>query len=147
MEVFGMNEVAEIEEARNRIAVFEDCLRELPNKRPIEDFPLEHVFTPGIYVRTIFIPAGTVMTGKIHRHEHYNILQSGTVSVYSKDGLHTLTGPHAMVSSSGVKRALYAHTDVTWTTFHHNPEELRDLAELEKHIIAPEYAQLQGETP
>ena len=141
-----MSEIAELEQVRNRLAVFEQRLQELPDQKREKDFRLEHVFTPGIYIRTIYMPAVSVLTGKIHRHEHWNILQAGTVSVYSKDGLKTLTGPQSMVSSSGVKRAVFCHTDTVWTTVHHNPDELRDLADLEHHIIAPEYAQLQGET-
>ncbi|NBR01299.1 MAG: hypothetical protein EBT97_12810, partial [Actinobacteria bacterium] len=48
---------------------------------PDPDLPLWHAFAPGAYARTIFIPAGTLVVGKIHKHAHLNILIRGRVSV------------------------------------------------------------------
>src|SRR5689334_15204844 len=53
---------------------------------PEVDCPLQHVFAPGAYARTIFIPAGTVIVGKIHKHQHLNILSQGVVTVVTEGG-------------------------------------------------------------
>lgn len=105
---------------------------------PPVDCPLQHSFIDGVYVRTIFIPAGTVIVGKIHKHSHANILSQGEVSVFTEGGgLQRLSGPLTMVSEPGTKRAVYAHTDTTWTTIHATEE--RDLEEIERYVIAETY--------
>ena len=110
--------------------------RELPEV----ECPLQHVFAPGVYVRTMFIPAGTVIVGKIHKHAHPNILSQGTVRVLTEgEGDRELTGPLSMVSPPGTKRALLALTDVVWSTVHLNPTNTTDLAEIEADVIAPTF--------
>jgi len=116
---------------------------------PVE-CPLQHSFIDGVYVRTIFIPAGTVIVGKIHKHSHANILSVGTVSVMTEGGgLERLVGPLTMTSPAGCKRAVWAHTDTTWTTIHRTDET--DLEKIEDWVIAETYAdyetfKLQGTT-
>ena len=105
---------------------------------PEVDCPLQHSFIDGVYVRTIFIPAGTVLVGKIHKHAHANILSAGDVSVMTESGgIERLTGPLTMVSAPGTKRAVYAHADTTWTTIH--PTDATDLDQIEADVIAPTF--------
>lgn len=105
---------------------------------PEVECPLQHVFAPGAYARTMFIPRGTVIVGKIHKHAHLNILSQGSVSVMTEGGGNEqLTGPMTMVSPAGTKRAVYAHTDAVWTTIHLTDET--DLAKIEEHVIAKTY--------
>ena len=106
------------------------------------DCPLQHSFIDGVYVRTIFIPAGTVIVGKIHKHSHANILSQGEVSVMTEDGgLERLKGPLTMTSPAGCKRAVYAHTDTTWTTIHRTDET--DLEKIEDYVIAKTYEEYE----
>ena len=102
--------------------------------------PLKHSFSEGIYVRQITIPEGTVLTGKIHKHDHPNFLIKGEVIVITEEGRETLTAPCSMISKAGTKRALYAVTELVWTTIHHNPTNTQDLKDLEKIIIADSYS-------
>lgn len=104
---------------------------------PVE-CPLQHVFAPGAYARTMRIPAGTVIVGKIHKHAHLNILSQGTVCVMTEtEGDRQLTGPLTMVSPPGTKRAVYAVTDAVWTTIHLTNST--DLEEIEAEVIAPTF--------
>ena len=90
--------------------------------------PLQHVFAPGAYARTIFVPKGTVIVGKIHKHAHLNILSQGCASVMTEaGGVQHLEGPYTMVSPPGTKRGVFAHTDLVWTTIH-----LTDETDLDK---------------
>lgn len=125
----------------DKLAALEEHLRQYPQ----QDCPLKHIFTDGVYVREIFIPAGTIVVGKIHRHDHYNFVTRGDVTVVTKDGRQRLRGPVGMVSTKGTKRALIAHTDVVWTTIHANPTNETDLDRLEALIIAPTYEALACE--
>src|SRR5882672_11769090 len=110
-------ELARLEPGSPRAALYMLQLQgaDLP---PVE-CPLQHVFAPGCYARTIRIPAGTFIVGKIHKHQHVNVLSQGEVTVLTEGaGVEHLRGPLTMVSMPGTKRALYTHTDVTWTTIH-----------------------------
>jgi hypothetical protein len=127
-------------------------LQEAIGDLPAVDCPLQHVFAPGVYMRTIFIPAGTLIAGKIHKHQHGNVLSMGEVLVITEEGgLEHLRGPMTMVSSAGTKRAVRALTDVVWTTIHLNPTNETDLEKIEAEVIAPtfeayEQFKLEGET-
>ena len=99
--------------------------------------PLAHCFAPGAYARSILIPKGTLLVGKIHRHAHLNMLMHGTVSLATEEGPSILQSPKVMVSKAGTKRVVYAHTDVIWTTVHLT--EQTDLARIEDEIIVKTY--------
>lgn len=108
--------------------------------------PLKHTFADGIYVREILLPKGTTATGKIHKHCHPGFLMSGEVSVVTEDGgIERLKAPLAMISPAGTKRIVYAHEDSVWVTVHHNPDNLRDLKQLEDLIIAKGYDELPSD--
>lgn len=97
--------------------------------------PLVHTFTPGLYVRQIFIPAGTLLTSMTHKTEHPFVVIEGEISVISGNERETYVGPYMGVTIPGTKRALYAHTDTTWLTFHANPDDLRDPVEIGDRIL------------
>ncbi len=106
-----------------------------------EHFPLKHSFAPGVYVREIFIPKGSMLTGKIHRHEHPNFLMSGEVIVVTEHGgREHLKAPLSMISKAGTKRAVYALEDTVWITVHVTNET--DLEKIEDYVIAPTYQAL-----
>lgn len=99
-----------------------------------------HHFAPGIYMRELRIPKGAVLTGKIHRHAHLNIVTCGDISVLTEHGVQRITGPCVLKSSAGIKRAGYAHEDTIWITVHATTET--DLVKLEQQLIAPDFEAL-----
>lgn len=106
--------------------------------------PLKHSFAPGVYVREIFIPAGTFIVGKIHKHEHPNFLMSGEVSYLTEFGeVERIKAPKSMMSPAGTKRVVYAHQDTTWVTVHITDKT--DLKEIEEEIIATDYNEIEME--
>lgn len=118
------------------------ALQEAAATLPEVDCPLQHSFIDGVYVRTIFIPAGTVIVGKIHKHSHANILSKGDVVVMTEGGgREHLTGPLTMVSPAGCKRAVYAVTDTIWTTIHSTDET--DLSKIEDWVVAKDYTEYE----
>jgi hypothetical protein len=127
---------------KEQILRLEDALFKLPNQLDFEQYT-EHFFAPGIYVRQLTIPAGTVLTGKIHRYEIMNILVSGTIKVTTDDGVEEVSGPLIFNSKAGSKKAGFALTDVVWLNVH--PTELTDLEEIERHFIAPSFEALEQE--
>tara|TARA_A100001391_G_scaffold177346_2_gene141098 strand:- start:4937 stop:5461 length:525 start_codon:yes stop_codon:yes gene_type:complete len=135
---------------RRRIFDIEEAIKN--NKNPkyqsffndTENCPLNHYFSDGIYVREITIPAGMVIVGKIHKHRHPNFLIKGKVMVITEQkGEEILEGPCFMMSEGGTKRALYAVTDLVWTTIHHNPTNTQDLDKIEDIVIAKNYEEYE----
>jgi len=110
-----------------------------------DNCPLKHSFAEGCYVREIFIPAGTVVVGKIHRHSHPNFLMSGEVIVVTEEGRKRLKAPMAMISEKGTKRAVYAITDAVWATVHVTDET--DLSKIEEEVIAKDFRSIGLEDP
>lgn len=98
--------------------------------------PLKHYFAPGVYLREIFMPAGSVVIGKIHKTEHFNIIQKGRLSLIGEGESHVLEGPCTFVSKAGVQKVLYIHEDTVWSTVHLTTE--RDLERLESDLIEPD---------
>lgn len=97
---------------RDKVSIIE---AEMLKREQIE-IPLKHYFSPGVYAREITIPAGTLLTGRIHKYEQLNILSGGEISVLTDDGMKRVCAPFTVVSPPGTKRIAFAHTECTWTT-------------------------------
>jgi hypothetical protein len=110
-------------------------------EHPQVEMEVIHHFSKGIYARELRIPKGTVLTGKIHRHEHLNIISAGDITVMTESGMQRIRAPHTLLSLPGIKRAGYAHEDTVWTTIHATEET--DLVKLEQMFIAPSFAELE----
>ena len=100
------------------------------------DLPIRHSFAPGIYAREMFIPDGTLLIGKIHKHRHHNFLMQGSIIVLTEEGgVKLLQAPLMIVSEPGTQRVGYAVTDTIWTTVHENSDNTEDLAVIEKRTV------------
>ena len=98
-----------------------------------------HYFSPGLYAREVFIPAGTVLTGATHKTEHL-VLFAGDITVWHEGAMVRLTGHHTRVSTPGAKRVGFAHADTYCTAFFATDET--DPAALER-LLVEEPEQLQ----
>ena len=96
--------------------------------------PITNIFTPGLYARTVFFPAGSIGTSVTHNTRHPFIISSGEADVISPDGVTTYIAPYMGITEPGTKRLIYAKKDVTWTTFHANPDNITDPDEIMKMI-------------
>ena len=106
------------------------------NKLDQADCPVTHHFAPGVYIREIFMPAGTVVIGKIHKTEHFNILERGVCTIVHDDHtIEELRAPLTFVSKAGVQKVLYINEDTVWKTVHVTEET--DLVMLENLLIEP----------
>lgn len=102
--------------------------------------PLEHDFSEGVYLRKLSIPKGTLVVGKIHKHQHHNIITKGKAIVISEDKRKEIvTAPCTIVSEAGVKKIVYALEDTEWINVHNNPTNSRDISFLEEQIISNSY--------
>lgn len=116
----------------------------------MDNCTLTHYFTPidekygcCTYAREMLIPKGTLIIGKIHKHQHLNFITKGAVTVFTEFGTKKLVAPCTFVSEVGLKRSVYAEEDTIWTTVHlteHNTES--KLSEIETEVIAKDYNEL-----
>lgn len=97
------------------------CLEAELLKLPQVEMPIDHSFCAGLYARTMHIPAGTVLTGAIHREESFFLVRKGDLIVSTDNGPKRLGPGDMSVTKIGAKRAGIALTDVEVTTFHANP--------------------------
>lgn len=93
-----------------------------------------HLFTPGLYVRTIHIPAGAFLTSKIHKTKHPFVLSSGKITIFTEQGgEEVLEAPYMGVTLEGSRRFARAETDCIFSTFH--VTQKTDVDEIEKDIV------------
>lgn len=106
--------------------------------------PVTHRFAPGVYLREIFMPADTVVIGKVHKTRHFNILIQGACLIVHNDGRREeLRAPCTFVSDCEVQKVLYILEDMIWQTVHVTNET--DLAALESILISKEHPELSDE--
>lgn len=102
--------------------------------------PIDETYGCCTYARQMFIPKGTLIIGKIHRHQHLNFILKGKVSVSTEFGKKYMEAPCTFISEVGLKRAVYAEEDTIWTTVHltkfHGEE---NLDKIEEEVISPSY--------
>jgi len=129
--------VAILKDKRDSIEQLVDIMKDMPQA----ECPVIHRFTPGCYLREIFMAEDTYVIGKIHATEHFNILLQGEVTVITTDGQQTHKAPCTFISEAGVQKIVYMHTDCVWQTVH--VTDKTDLKELEQDIIVESYDQLE----
>jgi hypothetical protein len=116
-----------------------------------------HRFTDGMYIREIFMPAGSLITSKIHKTEHPYIVSYGKVAVsIDSEDWNEITAPYTGITKPGTRRVLYIIEDCIWTTFHRIDDmksEYNDLSdegkesivkEIEEKILEPHVNYLTG---
>lgn len=84
---------------------------------PQVEIKARHYFSHGVCAREITIPAGTRLTGRIHKYENLNVLTRGEMSVLTEKGFERVSAGFTVVSPPGTKRIALTHTECVWTTF------------------------------
>lgn len=95
-----------------------DVLEKEMFRYPQVDCPLVHRFTDGMYIREIFMPAGTLVTTLVHKTNHPFVLTKGKVSVWNNGEVEHLEAPYVGITRPGTRRLIVIHEDATWITFH-----------------------------
>ena len=110
-----------------------DKLEELTVKEDQVDCPVVHRFSPGVYIREVFIPADTFAIGHRQRKEHLNIFLAGRVMMLNEDGTTSeLVAPMIFTGKPG-RKCGYISEDVVWLNVY--PTDERDIETLEKMFL------------
>lgn len=127
--------------AIDAVQTVEDIIKQFPQA----EIETRHYFAGGVYEREILVPAGTLITGKIHLTEHLAKLVSGVLRIWSESEQGVFTGPVTFISQPGEKRLGYAETDVVFSTFHYVGENT-DVDEIEKALVVDTIEQFNALT-
>lgn len=113
-----------------------DELEQALDALPSVEVPVTHTYAPGIYIRQVIIPKNTMLTSMEHLTEHPFTISKGIISVTSdNEGSVTYRAPFHGITKPHTRRALFAHEETVWTTYHIT--DLTDPLEIGKQILAP----------
>lgn len=113
-----------------------DRMEAICAKLPQVDMPLVHRFTPGLYVREIRMPAGSLVISKRHKTEHPFVVSMGKVDVWTAGkGVERLSAPFTGITKPNTRRVIHVLEDTIWTTFH--PTTETDIEKIEAQVIEP----------
>ncbi len=88
-------------------------------KMPQVYLPLVHRFTPGLYIREIFMPAGTLVSTRTHKTTHPYIIKQGKYQVIDQEGKgDVVEAPFTGITQSGTRRVINIIEDTIWISFH-----------------------------
>lgn len=107
---------------------------------PQAEMTTEHLFSPGMYMRKVFRPAGTLIVGKVHKEPHFFLCAMGEIVAWTETGMRTLRAGDVIESKPGTKRVTLAVTDAIGITIHRTDET--DLNEIETQLIEPDLTAL-----
>ena len=136
------NDLKSIADGKSILAVTKDK----PILNDNDQIPIDHFFMDGVYIRKMTMFQGYVVIGAIHKHKHMCFLLEGHLSVASSSGVKEYIAPCYIISEPGEKRILYAHKESHWYNTHKNPDNINDVEELEKQIVAISYEEYKKYT-
>lgn len=111
---------------------------------PMPDCKLKHIFSDGIYVREVTMPAGSLIVGRIHTTEHLNEVISGECQIFTADEeLVIRKGGDIFTSKAGVQKVGLCITDVVWRTIHATNET--NIEKLEQELSVLTYEELNND--
>lgn len=123
-----------VENLREKVAIMERAMLDMPQ---VAMEPIHH-FADGLYGRELFIPAGTLIVGKVHKRDHLNFLIQGDITVFTDGGMKRLKAPCILKSKAGIKRVGFTHEDTIWVTVHATDSvEGCDVKALEDDLTVP----------
>lgn len=126
------NPIANAIDFKSAVQAVEAILREFPQA----EITTLHHYANGIYAREVRLPAGTIAIGKLHKTEHFCVV-NGDIDVCDEHGKSRFVGHALFKTPAGIKRAVFAHADTVFTTFHAVPEASID--ELEAALVTDSY--------
>ena len=102
---------------------------------------LEHIFSPGLYLREITIPKNKIIIGHHHKQQHLNIFLQGKMILFSTDGSRkVVTAPMVFTGNPGRKMA-FAIEESKWMNVYATDEtdiNKLELAYIDKDAPWPE---------
>jgi hypothetical protein len=109
------------------ITLFDDLEKALLEMPQIDEegFQLKEWQSGGMYCRQITIPEGCLLTGRIYKRDHMEVMVSGDISIVSAEGVSKrYEGQNTIEAKSGKRQAGYAHKETIWMTINLCPDDI-----------------------
>lgn len=81
---------------------------------PEGDAQVAHFFGDGVYARSLLIPEGTAVVGRLHKQARICIIAQGRCTFTDEFQTRTVEAPWVGEFKAGTKTAVFAHTDTLW---------------------------------
>ncbi len=132
-------------EARNMVTEITRAMINAPRSMHLEDAEAgawnSHEFYPGLYVRHIWMAAGSRIVSHTHLTKHPFFIIRGKCAVLDTQGnIEVLEAPFSGVTLPQTQRVLVIHEDTWWVTVHPNPDNLTDPDEIMSRITSMDFA-------
>lgn len=112
--------------------------------QPMPDCKVKHIFSEGVYVRQVTMPAGSLIIGRIHTTEHLNEVISGECLIYTADEELVLRKEgDIFISKAGSQKVGRCLTDVVFRTIHATNET--NVEKLEQELSVLTYEELEND--
>ena len=120
----------------------------LQDKYEVPECTTKHHFSPGVYVREITMPTGSIILGHRHTTTHLNMISKGSCYLIDEDNMNNkilIEAPYTFESKAGDRKLLYIIEECVWSTIHVTDET--DLDKIESQVIEKStvYKELEGE--
>jgi hypothetical protein len=100
---------------------------------PQIDCPVLHHFGPGVYIREVRMPAGSLILGHRHKNAHTNILVSGRLKFLNEGGEVVELAAPAVIKSNPGRKLAFILEDTIWQNVYATEE--RDIETLEVTLL------------
>ena len=104
--------------------------------REAESIEIINEFTNGVYMRRMDVLKDTIIIGAIHKELHSWFLMHGVVRVADAESINYYQAPCYTISKPGTQRVIEVVEDAIWINIHSNPDNEKDLDEIEKRLFA-----------
>ena len=108
-----------------------------------DNFPLKHTFADSIYIRQMDMKADSMVIGAIHNHLHAWFLLTGHLAVVTEGSTEEFIAPCYVLATPGSKRVIYAMEDSIFVNIHKNPNNIKDIDELESEIVSKTFEEYE----
>ena len=114
------------------------ALKDMPEAK----LDVDHVFTPGLYTRTMRAESGAMIVGRIHKISSVNILSKGSISI-SENGAEPITyiAPCVWESPANSQKIGMTFSEVILTNVY--PTDKTDIESVEQQILYSEESKIE----
>jgi hypothetical protein len=125
---------------RDAIAKRKDEMLASPH---LVELPFTESLAGGLYTRTLFIPKGCELVGKIHRKPCVNIVVKGDITIMTETGLLRVQAGYSVTSPAGIQKIGFAHEDTIFINVFRT--DVTDIGQVEKDLICESFEALGAE--
>ena len=101
----------------------------------VDEIPITHEFVDQIYIRKMIMQPQQMVLGAVHKQEHLWFLLKGKVTIQESGETLDHIAPCYTISKPGAQRVIYAHEESVFINVHKNPDNIKNIKELEKQIV------------